>query len=837
MKVRAASASVALAKLWMSRVGLGLLAALRRARFHRGPRARRIGVAVGAGMILALCSTVGWRCYRDGAGEPSRRLADRWQEGCRVLDREGRLLRELPSEAGQRGRSLPLDRIGDRLILATLVSEDRSFYEHHGVDTTAMARAMTQNVRHRRVVSGASTITQQLVKLLDNGGQPRRRGLAEKLREAARAQNLEQVMSKEELLEAYLNRLGYGRGLMGPEAAAQSYFGVAARDLSWAQAAYLAVLPRAPSFLDPYTHPERGVLRQRALLDALHAEGLIEDTDLARAKAEPIVLRPLSRPFLAPHFVESLKQEGRLQGSAIQTTLDLDLQQDIEGLVRTHIAAIADKGADDAAVIVVDNVSGEVLAYVGSADFHDDGIAGQVDMVRALRQPGSTLKPFVYALAFARGHDGAEMLADVPATFSEGGRGVYAPSNFDGGFEGPISAREALAGSLNVPVIRLAAELPPGDFLRSLQQLGFVSLDRDAAHYGLALALGSGEVSLRELAAAYVALARGGDPIALRVTRDAPAPVAQARVMEPGIAALLAEILSDPLARVRGLHGQGPFDLGFDVAVKTGTSSGFRDSWSVGFTHERTVAVWVGNADGSPTRGLTGATGAGPLFADAMRRAMRAAPKRAPLWDEGLLVSADVCPLSGKPRGPACSDHAARRFVRGRVPEHTCDVHVKVSPRPEAPAGEAPWRCDASGSRAVAVLPEVFGPWLAAQAAGAPGRDSFGVPWFTRGAVRGCAVDAGRPAEIIVDRPATGSVFLVALHDPAAHQGIDLAASVLGGARPASVDFLLDGKVVARSKWPYRAQIPVTPGDHEVTALPSDPSQPIIIRTSRFSVR
>jgi penicillin-binding protein 1C len=803
----------------------------------RGRRARRLRITLGAGAILALCLTVGWRLYRGGAGEPSSRLSDRWQEGCRVLDREGHLLRDLPSEAGQRGRSLPLDQIGERLILATLVSEDKSFYEHGGVDTGAMARAMSQNVRHGRLVSGASTITQQLVKLLDNGGQPRRRGLAEKLRGAARAQNLEQVMSKEGLLEAYLNRLSYGRGLVGPEAAAQSYFGVAARDLSWAQAAYLAVLPRAPSFLDPYNHRERGLLRQRALIDALHAEGALGHADHARAKAEPIALRPLSRPFLAPHFVESLRSERLLEGSEVRTTLDLDLQQDIEGLVRTHVAAVADKGADDAAVIVVDNTSGDVLAYVGSADFHDDGIAGQVDMVRALRQPGSTLKPFVYALAFARGHDGAEMLADVPATFSEGGRGVYSPSNFDGGFEGPISAREALAGSLNVPVIRLAAELPPGDLLRSLQQIGFTSLDRDAAHYGLSLALGSGEVTLRELAAAYVALARGGETVALRVSRDAPAEPAGARVIDPGIAALLAEILSDPLARVRGLHGQGPFDLGFPVAVKTGTSSGFRDTWSVGFTRERTVAVWVGNADGSPTRGLTGATGAGPLFADAMRRAMLDAPKRAPLWDEGLLASVDVCPLSGKPRGPACPDHAARRFVKGHEPAHACDLHVKVSPRPEARAGDAPWRCDPSGSRSIAVLPEVFGPWLSAQAPGAPGRDSFGVPWFVRGSVLDCAEAGGRPPEIVIDRPSAGSVFLLARHDPAADQGIDLAASVVGGARPASVDFLLDGRIVARSAWPYRAQIPVTPGDHEVTALPSDPSHAIVIRTSRFSVR
>ncbi|HZF53523.1 MAG TPA: penicillin-binding protein 1C [Polyangiaceae bacterium] len=797
-----------------------------------------------AAAIVAAGLGVGWRGYRSAAGAPVDRLSDTWHEGVRVLDREGRLLRELPSEVGQRGQPVPLDRVGDRVIWATLVSEDKGFFEHDGIDRQAAIRALGQNLRHGRVVSGASTISQQLVKLLDNEGRPRPRSLAEKLREAARAQNLEQAAAKETILEAYLNRLSYGHGLVGPEAAAQGYFGVASRDLSWAQAAFLAVLPRAPSFLDPFEHKPRVLVRQAALLDALFEAGVLSEADIERARSEPIEVRRPARPMFAPHFIEALRREGDLGSSGedrgvVRTTIDLDLQRDVEGLVRTHLAAIEGRNASNAAVIVVDNRSGDLLAYVGSADFFSDRIGGQVDMARALRQPGSTLKPFVYALAFEQGMTGADMLADVPARFPEGGRGEYTPSNFHGGYEGPISAREALAGSLNIPAIRLAADLGPDSLLNSLHSFGFSSLDRSASHYGAALALGSGEVKLIELARAYVTLARGGDKIALRARLDAPAasgPTSGERVIKPVIAAEITDILADPLARVRGLHGKGPFDIGFPVAVKTGTSSGHRDAFTAGYTRERTAVVWVGNADGSPTRELLGSSGAGPLFADVMRRAMRDVPTRAPLWDEGLLAAAEVCPLSGKLPGPACPEHVARRFARGHEPGESCDVHVKASRRPDASPGEPPFRCDPSGAHAIAVFPDVYSEWLASLPLGAEGRDSAGVLYFSRSRVPGCSEEAGGAPELRVDRPEPGSVFSLSPFDREERQMIELSASLsAGGGFP--VEFVVDGEVVARSAYPYRARIPARLGDHEVVARPADPSLPIRVRSSRFSVR
>ncbi len=786
--------------------------------------------------ITAGAGALAWHAGRGWLGDPAASLDEGWHRGHRIVDRNGAVLRELPSEIGARGQPIGLEEMGDRLVAATLVSEDKRFFEHSGVDLRAIARAMGQNARHVRLVSGASTITQQLVKLLDTGGQPTRegRGLDTKIREAARAQNLEEQLSKRQILEAYLNRLSYGRGFIGPEAAARGLFGVSARELSWAQAALLAVLPRAPSYLDPYEHLDRAQLRQRALLDALHEQGFLSDADHARATAERIALRDIDRPFEAPHLTEALRLgfHGGLSPNAVtHTTIDLELQRDVEGLAQTHQRRLSDDRAHGAAVVVVDNHSGEVLAYVGSPGWNDEA-SGQIDMVRALRQPGSALKPFVYALAFERGLQPPAMLADVPTRFGEQS-GAYAPDNFDGGFVGPISAREALAGSLNVPAVRLAASFEPGALLDALHALGFDSLDRSAEHYGLSLALGSGEVRLHELAGAYVTLARGGERIPLTYARDAGAlgqPVAGERVMAADVAAAISDALSDPWARLRGLGGSGPFDIGFPVAVKTGTSSGHRDTYAVGYTHERTVAVWIGNPDGTATDALTGGSGAGPLFADAMRRAMRDVVERRPLWPADLLVETGVCPLSGLPAGDACPEAVPRRLIaRHHHPDGArCTLHHRAVP---VAASRAPYRCDPAGSARVVLLPDEFAGWLAAQPPGAPGQDPAGLPWFLDGQLPGCGDEAA--VALRIDDPVPGTVLSSGRGDAR----VAFSARLLGPERDLEVEFVLDGEVVATSRSPYRADVPARVGDHVLEVRPRDPRAPIRIAVSHFSVR
>jgi penicillin-binding protein 1C len=799
---------------------------------------RRRWIAAGVTLtLLTLGLWAAWEYLKISSGEPApEALADPWFRGHRILDRNGIPLRELPAEEGRRGRWTTLPEIGDRITLATLAAEDASFFEHDGVDRVALLRALSQNLRHGRLVSGGSTITQQLVKLLDTRGIAGERTVPIKLREMARAHNLEQELTKEQILEEYMNRLPYGHGLVGPAAAADGYFGVRARDLSWGQATYLAVLPRAPSYLDPYRHPERVKLRQRALLDEMEELGMLTEVERRRAEHEPVDLETLRHPFSAPHFVEMLRAEDRLSsGDATTTTLDLELQRDVEGLVDTQLSTMKGKLTADAAAIVVDNATGDVLAYVGSADFHDPAISGQVDMVRARRQPGSALKPFVYALAFERGHTPHEMLADVPTEFSERGGEIYAPRNFHGDFAGPIPARDALAASLNVPVVRLASDLPAGALLAQLHALGFDSLDQSAQHYGLSLSLGSGEVELRELAAAYVALARGGEKIPLRFTAGSPRSTA-VPVIDPAIAATIVDALSDPLARVRLLRGRSPFDIGYPIALKTGTSSGYRDAWTVGFTHERTVAVWVGNADGSAMHEVTGASGAGPLFADVMRRAMEDVRTRGALFDAGLLTTLEVCPLTGLPVSEACPEAVTRRFAPQHAPSEPCSVHVHAQ-RQEHSGGDR-WVCRPEAETSVAILPSDYDRWLEAMPLGAPGKDPAGIAWVSRRHTQACGDDESVRPTLSVDSPAAGSVFL-RTDDGTDRDRVELSARYEGPAqlRPKRVEFVVDGRVVARSGEPYRVLVPIGPGDHDVYARPEDDEAPLSFRGTSFAVR
>lgn len=789
---------------------------------------RRLALVTTLGVVAGW---LGWHAYRGQVGDPAALLEDDWYSGHRITDRTGTLLRELPTEDGRRGRPIPLSEVGERLVLATLTAEDARFIDHDGVDRLAILRAAEQNVRHGEVVSGASTITQQLVKLLDTRGAPGERSLAVKLREAARAQNLEAAADKEAILEAYFHRLPYGHGFVGPQAAAQGYFGVHAKDLSWGQATYLAVLPRSPSFLDPHAHPERVEIRQRALLAELEEAGLITPSVRARAEAEPIELEPLRHAFEAPHFVQMLLDEGRLsEGEVTRTTLDATLQADVEGLIRTHMTKMRERAVDNAAAIVVDNATGDVLAYVGSADFFDPDIAGQVDMVRARRQPGSALKPFVYELAFEGGHHGAQMLADVPTEFVEGGGSVYAPRNFHGDFLGPISAREALAASLNVPVIRLAAELEDGALLARLQTLGFSSLAEGADHYGLSLALGSGEVTPMDLARAYVTLARAGEAIGLRVREDDPVAEPQ-RVLSREHTAAVVEALSDPAARIRLLQGRSPFDIGYPVALKTGTSSGYRDAWTAGFTHERTVVVWLGNADGSPMREVTGGSGAGPLFADILRRAMEDVSTRGPLWPEDALRTAHVCPLSGAVATDACPDAVVRRFAHDAVPTEPCAVHRHVR------ESDGALICDPEGDTVVAVLPEAFDGWLEGLPPGAPGQDPHGTPWVRSHDVSACGEAPTRPT-LAMTGPSPGAVLLLG-HDGTDRDRVELTASWRGPLqqRPPAVEFVVDGDVVGTAAAPYRLLAALGPGDHEVYARPVDPQARVAFDAITFSVR
>ena len=608
---------------------------------------------------------------------------DHPSDSTRYFDRDGALLREVRADDAMRARWISLEEVGDAAATAVLAAEDRRFYAHLGVDPIAVARAAFSDAAHLRIVSGASTLTMQLARMV----KPHRRNALGKFMEMALALRIEASLSKREILESYLNRAPFGEGLRGIGAASGYYFDKPPKELSLAEAAALAAIPRGPAVYAMRAHPERVVRRRDRILDRMRDAGYATPEEVTRAKAEPLVVRAAKGSFGAPQFIVALR-EGAFgdapTGRDVTTTVSRDLQREAELLVQATLRPLASRHVSDASVVVLDNESGEILAYVGSPDFNDEAHGGQNDGVRAKRQPGSTLKPFVYALAMERrpGFTPATILPDLQVELPVAA-GMYAPMNYDERFHGPVRMREALASSLNVPAVWTLNQVGVSQFLDELHRLGFESLREDADAYGPALALGDGEVTLLELTNAYATLARGGLWRPVRAIRGAvDAARGAQRVMPNDVASAITDILSDRRARLASFGERSALDLPFEVAAKTGTSKGFRDNWTVGYTREVTVGVWVGNFDGSAMQGVSGITGAGPLFQGVMEAAMRgrvSGPLDHPTESDGW-VHVAICPLSGKRPGPGCTHEAEEWMPRGEASHlASCDMHVRVA--------------------------------------------------------------------------------------------------------------------------------------------------------------
>ena len=604
-----------------------------------------------------------------------------------LLDRHGIALRSGRSRNGSRGGWVDLDAIDPDLIRSVLAVEDERFYRHRGVDMRATARAFRDNVRAGRIVSGASTITMQTARLLRDIP----RTWSGKIRQALWALRLEAHLDKGSILEIYLNRLPLGQGAIGVAAAASLYFDASASELSLGRAALLAALAHAPSQDNPLVDAARAERRRAGVLARLLEVGYATPADVERALAEPVIERGRRSPFLAPHFTTRallwVEEGGGGATGRLHTTLDRSLQEGIEAEVRHTVDMLSDRRVEHAAALVLDNETGSILAWVGSPNFWAD-TAGQVDMVVSRRQPGSALKPFLYALAFERGYSAASILPDVPKTYSTAA-GLYEPRNYDRRFRGPVRAREALASSYNVPAVELAHRLGAGSFLAALRRAGFASLQAAAEHYGVGLALGNGDVTLLELANAYRALVNGGvwrpyrwlldDAVNAPPSLDryGPSDVLQSerRVVSKRAAYLVLDILSDPVARAPGFGPVTPFDLPFPVAVKTGTSRRFTDNWAIGVTRRFTVAVWVGNFSGRPMAGVSGITGAGPLLQRAVLLTARYYPPGTlPAPAHVGLVPVHVCRLSGLRAGSDCPG-MVEWFRPGEEPARGCDWH------------------------------------------------------------------------------------------------------------------------------------------------------------------
>ena len=565
----------------------------------------------------------------------------------RLYDRNGILIAELFNEG--RREWIPLAQISPYLIEATVAVEDATFFTNLGIDPMRVASAALQNVKQGEIVSGASTITMQLARnIFMTPAERMENTLERKQLEAQIARDLTRAYTKDEILEMYLNLLNYGHLAYGPEAAARVYFGKSAAELTQAEAILLAGIPQQPAGLDPYIHLEDAKQRQRIVLDVMVRKLKLTAADADALYQEPIVLagEPGLAPNLAPHFVQYMQSKLNAQlgndyvarsGLNIYTTLDLSMQQlGQEIAAKTVARQQARYGMNNAALVAMRPGSSELMVMVGSIDFDNEAIDGQVNVALSPRQPGSSIKPILYVTAF---NDllisPATALWDTQIRYDVGTGIPYIPQNYDNKFHGLVTARTALANSYNVPAVKVLAGLGVDRMLESARAMGLQSLNRENSQYGLPLALGEGEVTLLDMATAFTTIANGGiylAPTTVVTALDkqnlpsklatellnADRPQQSQRVLSAGAAFVVTDILSDNTARTPMFGPNSYLRLSKPAAAKTGTTTGPRDNWTIGFSRYLTAAVWVGNTDNRPMNGSTGASSAAPIWHDFM---------------------------------------------------------------------------------------------------------------------------------------------------------------------------------------------------------------------------
>lgn len=648
------------------------------------------------GLILALI--VGGalvRYYARGLPDPAALAARRPFETTRIYARDGQTLLYELFDSGQR-TVIQLDEIPWALKAATIATEDAGFFTNPGVDLRGIVRAFYLN-REGQVLSGGSTITQQLVRgVLLPPAERAEQSYRRKLREAILAFRLSRQFSKDQILKMYLNEIYYGNMAYGVEAASQSYFGHSAKTLTLAEAALLAGLPQSPTNLNPLLRPEAAKARQKTVLDLMVKAGYIDAGQAAAAYAQTIALRPAQVNIRYPHWVFYIRDLLERQygpelvyrgGLKVVTTLDPAMQELAAQSAREQIAKLAARNARNAAVVITDPRTAEILAMVGSVDYNNAAIDGQVNVALAPRQPGSALKPIIYAGALAADWTPATIIWDTPTDFGGG----YRPQNYDNQFRGPQRLRMALAGSLNIPAVKTLQHIGLQRFLDLAHAMGITTL-QDRERYGLAVALGAAEVRLLDLTNVYTTFANQGlarQPMALlRVTTGygEALPLPQAETPQPvfgsrsaQIAYLITDILSDNAARTPIFGPNSVMRLAGDrpAAVKTGTSNDFKDSWAVGYTPDLVVGVWVGNTDNTPMAEVAGANGAGQIWRAIMEQAHAGKPALPFARPEGI-VEAPICASTGRPAN-GCSDQVAERFLADLTPNSDQSQYVTVT--------------------------------------------------------------------------------------------------------------------------------------------------------------
>ena len=757
----------------------------------------------------------------------------------RILDRNGRLLYEVIDPNGGGHAPIPLEQIPAACQAATIAVEDANYYAHPGVDLVGIARALWINLRGGETLAGGSTITQQVARhLLLDPEEAAQRTLTRKLRESILAWRLAQEYSKDQVLALYLNQTFYGNLAYGIEAAARNYFGKPASALDLAECAMLAGIPQAPALFDPLIDPAAAGSKQEVVLDLMVKRGDISSSEADRAKDELLVYAATPFPIEAPHFVsvawsrlEALLGDEivRAGGLVVTTTLDLDLQRSAETILVRHLERLGRSSSEGPArnvhnggLVALDPRSGEVLAMVGSPDYFDASIAGAVNAALAPRQPGSALKPFTYATAFSRpvNWNPATVLLDVRTAFPTREGEPYVPLNYDRTFHGPVSIREALASSYNIPAVKTLQHVGLEALVKLMRDLG-ISTFEAADRFGLALTLGGGEVRLLELTAAYGALANGGyrvEPAIIKgIAMSGDSPTLQVNdwpreqegppIISPAVAWLISDILSDDTARAPSFGRGSVLRLSRPAAVKTGTTTDWRDNWTVGYTPDLVTGVWVGNADNSPMEQVSGITGAGPIWHDFMETALLGRPELSFTRPDNL-VQAEVCAISGSLPTEHCPHRTIEWFIEGTVPTEFDDwyqlVQVDSATGLLATDSTPPERMV---EEVYLVLPPEAERWARKEGIPAPPPAGMSV---TEGS-------GEATAPLAIASPDDGVVYRLSPSIPAEGQQIQLA--VVAHIPLDQVTFVLDGQAIAVARYPFEAFWILAPGEHRLLAV------------------
>ncbi len=709
-----------------------------------------------------------------------------------VRDREGRFVGELAAQGDDRLGFWPLAEVPERVAQATLAIEDRRFARHPGVDPIAVARAFLQNVRSERRVSGASTLAMQVARMQRPGA----RGYLRKSIEAATALLLTGRHGRDAVLRHYLTIVPYGHRIHGIAFAARRYLDKPVDDLSWAEIAFLSAIPQSSSRMDPYDPAgrARAIRRGREILDRLHRRGALSANELAAAADEIGRIafpwrasRPEAGLHALLHFERLVATEERARRPLVTSTLDLELQREVEWLAYRAVADAADRGAGNAAVMVVDRATWNVVAAVSSTGYFDDRRAGAIDYLRLERSPGSTLKPLLYALALDRGEVAPNTILD---DLAPGPSGIL---NADGRFLGPMLPRAALGNSRNVPAVALVAKLGLESSYGFLGELGLHRHERPARRYGLGIAIGSLPVTLEHLVTAYTALAGDGtlrSPRWIAGAEDS----APRRVLQESTARLVTQFLADPQARLPSFPRMGFAEYPYAVAVKTGTSSRYRDAWTIAWSRRYLAGVWVGHPDERPMTELSGYRVAARLTHDLFDRL------HSDLGD-GLadvdfpaprgFVAVRLCALSGRRAGAWC-DRVALEWLAPEVQVTDCTAHRR------------------QGESVVVELPSRYSGWLAAQ--GVP--TTNGLSSAAGGDAVATRALAGfeRIPNVQVTSPEPGARLLRDPETPAGEGTLALRAIV--EPEVAQLVWYVDGLPFRTVEAPFEARWPLQPGEH-----------------------